>query len=256
MPKMGRETPPAGTGGGGGDFIRNIRLINDRESCVIRFLTEHDDFFWERFHRNMVSGDFRGFKVCVKSALGQACILCDDGDKAGTQFLGWVQELYHDYIDNPSFVKDEDLEEVQVGKRTVLRHQVNEPRLIRASIMHFDPIQYQYDEEETLLDRDFKWVRIGKKGSKLPTYILKPGSTSKLPKDLRELAASLPDLEDVALGKVETLSEGGTEEEKPKTRKVGKKTPPGMEDDEEEKEIDDPFGDPFADNGGDDGDDI
>ena len=208
----------------------------------------------------MVAGDFRGFKVCVKSALGQACELCETGgkdgkgDRAGTQFLGWVQELYHDYIDNPSFVKDEDLEEVQVGKRTVLRHQVNEPRLIRASIMHFDPIQYQYDEEETLLDRDCKWVRIGEKDSPRPTYILKPGSPSKLSKDLRELAASLPDLEDVALGKIETLSEGGSEEEKPKTRKVSKKTPPGMEDDEEEKEIDDPFSDPFSDSGSDDGD--
>jgi hypothetical protein len=185
-------------------------------------------------------------RVCAKSALGQACEACETGgkdgkgDRPGTQFLGWAYEVHHDYTEKPSHVKDEDLEEVRVGKRTVLREEVNEPRLMRYSIMHFDPIKYQWDEEETIVDREFKWVRMGEKGSTRPTYILKPGAPSKLPKELREVAASLPDLEDVALGKVESLGNGGGEDERPKTRKVGKKAEP--EDDDEDDGVDDPFG--------------
>ncbi len=244
MPRMGKEAPPAGSGGGGGDFIRHVRLLTDKESCVIRFLTEYGDFFWERFHRLMDGGKFKGMKICARSALGQACKLCDDGDRAGTQFLGWTYELYHDYTEKPSHVKDEDLEEVRVGgKRTVLREEVNEPRLMRYSIMHFDPLKYQWDEEETLADREFKWARMGEKGSTRPTYILKPGAPSKLPKELREVAASLPDLEDVALGKVESLGNGGGggDDEKPKTRSVdrAKKADPEPEDG---SAVDDPFG--------------
>jgi hypothetical protein len=251
MPKMGDEAPPTGGGGGGGDFIRHIRLLNDRESCVIRFLTEYGDFFWEKFHRIMEGGSFRGMKVCAKSALGQACSLCDKSDRPGTQFLGWAYEAYHDYTEKPSHVKDEDLEEVRVGKRTMLREEVNEPRLMRYSIMHFDPLKYQWDEEETLVDREFKWVRMGEKGSTRPTYILKPGAPSKLPKELREVAKTLPDLEDVALGKVESLGDnGGEEDEKPRTRKVGKAKKSEPEDDDEDDGVDDPFG------GDDDGDDI
>ncbi len=247
MPKMGKDGPPTGGGGGGnGDFIRHVRLLNDRESCVIRFLTEYEDFYWEEFHRVMEGSQFKGMKICVNSALGQACVACNDGDKAGTQFLGWVQELYHDYIDKPSHLKDEDLEEVQVGKRVYLREQVNAPRLMRASIMHFNPIKFQWDEEDTLMDREFKWVRIGEKGSKRPSYILKAGGESKLPKDLKELAASLPELEDIAFGRVETMGgEATKEEDAPKTRKVSKasKAAPVEDDDDDDEKgaVTDPF---------------
>ncbi len=246
MPKMGKDGPPTGGGGGNGDFIRHVRLLTDKESCVIRILTEYENFYWEEFHRMMDGKQFKGMKICVNSALGQACKQCNDDDKAGTQFLGWAYELYHDYTENPPHVKDEDLEEVQVGKRTVLREQVNEPRLMRASIMHFNPIKFQWDEEDTLLDREFKWVRIGERGSKRPTYILKAGGESEMPKDLRELAEGLPALEDIAFGRVETLDGGKAEaEEKPATRKVGKaKKAAPVEDDDEEEEgaVADPFG--------------
>jgi hypothetical protein len=233
MPRMGDEEPPTGGGGGGGDFIRHIRLLDNRESCVLRFLTEYGDFYWEKFHRTFDGkGKFTGMKLCVKSALGQACEPCDGNDRPGTQYLGWAYEFYHDYPDKPSHVKSEDLEEVEVGKRTVFREEVNAPRLMRYSIMHFDPITYQYDEEDTVTDRNFKWARQGEKGSTRPTYILKPGKPEKLPKELKELAATLPDLEDVAFGKIETL--GGEKKEEAEadagTRKIGKKSKKAKDD--------------------------
>ncbi len=242
MPKMGKDKLPVG-GRGGGDFIRHIRLLNDREACVIRFLTDRPDFFLGEFHRVLDGGKFKGMESCVKSELGQACKLCDDDDRPGTQLLGWAYERYHDYSEKPPHVKDDDLEEVQVGKRTVLREDVNEPRLWRYSIMHFNSLEYQYDEEDTLVDREFKWARVGEKGIMRPTYILKPAAPSKLPKELRELAESLPDLEDVAFGKAESLN-GDAAEEKPKTRKTGSVAKAKPENDDEG--IDDPFGEPAS----------
>ena len=254
MPKLGKDKLPSG-GGGGGDFIRHVRLLTDRESCVVRFLTDRPDFFASEFHRIMDGGKFKGMKICVKAELGQACKLCDDDDRAGTQILGWAYETYHDYVDKPPHVKDEDLEEVTVGRRTVLREVVEEARLWRYSVMHLNPLEYQYDEEGTLTDREFKWARVGEKGSKRPTYVLKPGAPSKLPKELRELAASLPDLEDVAFGKVESL-DGGCADKKPGTRRVGKAKEVEAEP-AAYGEVDDPFGEPVGmPAGDDDGDDI
>ena len=257
MPKMGKEAPPTG-GGGGGDFIRHVRLLTDKEACVVRFLTEYGDFYWERFHRVMDGGKFKGMKICVKSALGQACELCEGGDRPGTQFLGWAYEFYHDYTTKPSFVKAEDIEQVQVGKRTVFREEINEPRLMRYSIMHFDSLKYQFDEEDTLVDRDFKWTRIGEAGSKRPTYILKPGQESKTTKELRELAATLPDLEDIAFGRVESFDGAAPAEaqaEVPKTRKVSPaKAKPKADDEDDEPE--DPFADPSESDDDDDDTDI
>ena len=252
MPKMGKDKLPVG-GGGGGDFIRHVRLLNDREACVIRFLTDRPDFFLGEFHRIMDGGKFKGMKICVKCELGQACKLCDDDDRPGTQLLGWAFESYHDYPEKPSHVKDSDLEEVQVGRRTVLREDVSEPRLWRYSIMHFNSLEYQFDEEGTLVDREFKWARVGEKGSMRPTYILKPAAPSKAPKELRELAESLPDLEDVAFGKVESLNGEAKDEPAPKTRKVGKAKPA---DDDDEGAVDDPFGEPAGPPAGDEDDDI
>ncbi len=59
----------------------------------------------------------------------------------------------------------------------------------------------------TLLDRDYEWIRSGEKGSKRPQYMLEPSDDGKepMPKELVTIATGLPDLEDVALGRVETL---------------------------------------------------
>jgi len=220
------------TGGGGKNFIRHIRLRDDGESCRLWILTEHTDIFWERFHRNMVRVDgtlkYRGMKVCVNSAFGQACDLCDEGDNAGTQFLVWAYELQHFYPEKPDKIETK---KVKIGGATFYMEEVNEPRLMRYSIMHRGGIKSRAERHGTVLDRQFEWIRTGEAGSKKPSYTLDPLDKEKMPKEIKALIDELPDLEDVALGKVDTID--GESKEESNNRAVREVS----EDDEEPNEF-------------------
>ena len=119
--------------------------------------------------------------------------------------------MQHDFTKEIN-LKNAELKKVTSGKKTIWRQEVNEPRLIQASIMHFNPIEFRHDMYETLLDREYSWIRVGERGSQRPSYMLEPESESSLPEDLQELRDSLPDLEDVALNKVKTLDEEAPKE--------------------------------------------
>ena len=216
MPK-GIGDIPDPVGGGGGDFIRRVKLADDKESCRIRFITDGDEVFWDFFHRLMKKGSFAGFQICVNEALGQVCDICDEGGdpaKKSKQIFLWVWEIEHDYIEEP---KSGDYEEVKVGRRTVYRADVNEVRLMQYSTAHKSGINRQFDRLGTLLDHDFEWVRDGERGTTRPTYMLEALEKCKPPKGMDEAAEGLPDLEDVALGKVQSLGDE-EEEEKPRRR--------------------------------------
>lgn len=209
---------PDPSGGGGGDFIRRVKLADDKESCRIRFITDGDEVFWDFFHRIMKKGSFAGFEICVNEALGQVCDICDEGGegaKKSKQVFLWVWELDHDYIEEPKGVE---CEEVKVGRRTVYRAEINDVRLMQYSTAHKSGINRQFDRLGTLLDHEFEWVRDGEKGTTRPTYMLEALEKNKASKEMHEAAESLPDLEDVALGKVQSLSDEEEEEEKPKRR--------------------------------------
>ena len=91
------EDMPTG-GGGGHPFIPKVMLRDDGEFCRFRFLTEHDEIFWERFHKIGQGKDYRGEKVCLNSALDQECALCESEEKPPTTlFLAWVYEFSHFY---------------------------------------------------------------------------------------------------------------------------------------------------------------
>ena len=205
MPRFKDAEIPTGGGGGGAGFIRHIRLLDKGESLTMRFLTEFDDFFWERFHRVMEGGQFKGMKICVSSALGQACPQCEGGDRAGVQFLAWTYELTHDYSSVPRNAQRMKLSKAQVGTRTIYREEVNEPRLMRYSTMHFDVIRDRFDEFETLLNHTFKWRRLSEAGDRQPSYLLEPAGEGGMSSELAQVIAGLPDLEDVAMGRVESL---------------------------------------------------
>lgn len=206
----------------GGGFIRHIRLKADGESCRIRFLTEHDEIFWERFHRNMVSGQYRGQVLCVKSAFGQACSKCEGDestnnkpDRAGTQFLAWAFEYAHFYPEKPAKIETK---KVKIGTMTFYMEEVNEPRLMRYSIMHRGGIKARAERHGTIMDSPFEWIRTNGSDPKKPTYTLEALDKEKMPAELKELISTLPDLEDIALGKVERLD--GEESDSRKVREV------------------------------------
>jgi len=197
---------PEGDSGGGerGNFIRNTRILTDGEFCKIRFLTDVDEMYFEWQHSvRDAQGNFRGYKICPSSAFNQECDDCKSGNNsASLQFFGWVWEYNHTYTepgDNRTSIKE--------GKRTVYREDVNAVRLFRYSNFHKASLEMRANKYGTLLDRDYEWIRSGEKGSKRPQYMLEPSDDGKepMPKELVTIAAGLPDLEDVALGRVETL---------------------------------------------------
>lgn len=252
--------------GGARNFIPPIKLGEDGESCVFRVLTERPDFQHQEFHRLFSGKAFKGYEIC-DAMFEKRCKLCNDPDdklsRTGTQFFGWVYERYHDYVDEddiPNWVDADTIEEMQIGKRTVFRAQVNEPKLLKYAYTHFNPFQEQWDEEDTLCDRDFKWKRTGEAGDMKTSYSLRGGTVEKLSKDIRDLALALPDLEQVSLGLITSLDPDEEEEEKPKARKgkgkKSRKAAPEPDDEDEDGGVADPFENAAASDADDDDDDI
>lgn len=214
---------PTGGGGGGRPFIPKVMLRDDGEFCRLRFLTEHDEIFWERFHRLMDGRNFRGFKVCLNSALDQDCELCESDERSPTTlFLAWVYEFSHFYPPTSEAKtalkkmrerdKDTVIKKTKVGDNSFFEVEVNEVMLMQYSTFFRGPIKARAKHHGTLLDRPFEWIRSGERGTQQPSYVLEALDEEKMSKEVKELMASLPDLEDVALGRVETL-DGAEEKE-------------------------------------------
>lgn len=220
MPRGITSDVPSG-GGKRSNFIRHVRLREDGEFSRLWFLTEGDQIFWAEFHnvKNSESVGPRWYtKICVRAAFGQACENCEAAEedsrgpvsRARTEFLAWTFETLHFYPEKPAKVETK---RATVGDMKMHVEEVNEPRLLRASIMHRGPIKARMERRGTLLDGPFDWIRAGEAGSKRPTYTLEALDKEKMPKELKELMAELPDLEDVALGKVERLDGKGGDDE-------------------------------------------
>ena len=201
--------------GGGGSGIYHIRCLEDGESCKIRYLTDHEDLYWDWFHRKTNdTGGFAGMKLCPRST-GNACVDCklakdeslSDKERAGhraqMQVLAWAYEYEHYYTE-----PKEDRKKVTLG-RSLVRYMktVNEARLWRYAGAHMKALEPTIQLRNTLLDRDYLWIRSGKKGDTKPQYTLESMSDeSELPAELKKLVLSLPDLEEVALERVTSLS--------------------------------------------------
>lgn len=215
MPRVGQDGLPSNNVGG--KYISQIMLKEDKEKSIFRFLTEFEDFFYERYHRNIVGGAFKGYKVCLRTSLGQSCDLCSRDEPTSTRFSGWVFEKTHDYRTNVIF-KDKDIVLQKVGN--IWRREVNAPMLLQASIMHFNPIEFRQDMYGTLLNRDYSWIRVGEAGSRRPSYMLEPETESEFPKELVDVREALPDLEDIALGKITSLDGEREEVKEYETREI------------------------------------
>lgn len=237
---------PQGTGGGGGNYIRSIYLRNDGEECRLAFLS--DQLFYGYFHTvEREDGSFGGWWVCLKEESGQDCEICErdmlrveDGLKRRNwprlMFLVWAYELTHFYTKKPEQL---DYEVVSRASRELYSVPVGAVRLMRYSAGHLrtSGIQRQVDLHGTLMGRWFNWVR---RGEGLNTsYLLElHGEIDTKPMDqLTKLAESLPDLEDVAFGVVESLSDDDAPQRRNEPEEVGEgfdKMVASLEESEEE----------------------
>ena len=233
---------PASEGWSGEDRIRRIRLKEDKESCRIRFLTEHDDVFFARFHPNDDPPLFG--EVCVKEEFGRACDSCDKGKTTRMLWFAWVYEYTHDYIDKDDIPEEANYETLKFGSgRKSYRVEINEVGLMCYAAGHKDSIAHFADKHNTLLDRDYEWSRSGKAGDKETSYLLEPDDKEKMSSELNNIMIDLPDLEKIAAGEVDSFSSDDEEEEAPKRRKKVEKDVGNSFDEmiKEEEESEAPF---------------
>jgi len=224
---------PEGAASQRGRFIRHVQLWRTGEYSSIRFLTEGDEAYSNRFHSidNPGKGPKWVNRICDKAEFGQACKSCAK-DAPLTQYLFWAYEVAHFYPEEPDRITTK---RVKVSGKTMYMEEVNEVRLLRVSFSHRDAILTRWERHGTLLDREFDWIRGGKKGA--PSFTLEALDKSKLPKELKALIPDLPELEDVALGRVEKLGgDDDEEEEEDRGSRRRYSTRTVKEDDEEEED--------------------
>ena len=193
---------PSSEGGSWEDreFVRSIRLKEDKESCRVRFLTEDDDVFFAAFHDSKVPPIFGD--VCVKEEFNRECSRCDKNEGIKTRWLAWVYEYIHDYVSKGGIPDDvEDYETIELGSgRKIYRVEVNDVGLMCYARGHKGSIVHFSEKYGTLLDRDYEWSRNGKSGDMETTYMLEPEDKGKMPVELKKLMSEVTDLEKVALG--------------------------------------------------------
>ena len=227
---------PEGAASQRGRFIRHVQLWRTGEYSTIRFLTEGDEAYSNRFHSidNPGKGPKWVNRICDKAEFGQACKHCAK-DTPLTQYLFWAYEVAHFYPEEPDRITTK---KVKVSGKVMYMEEVNEVRLLRVSFSHRDAILTRWERHGTLLDREFDWIRGGKKGA--PSFTLEALDKSKMPKELKDLLPDLPELEDVALGRVEKLGgeDEDEEEERGGRRRYSTRT---IEEDEDDDEKDNEF---------------
>jgi hypothetical protein len=243
MPR-GVSTIPQGGGGGAGKFINRVRLRDKFEAEQVRFLTEHDDIYWEECHRFQQSVGNQGKSVWMTrvcpAVIGQPCIRCNNGDKRGNVWFAWV---FSDFVDLAQ--PGENRAVVKVGQLQRYRLQTNEVRLAQFSAAHKEMLDEVIAQFGTVTDRDYRILRRSEAGNKKPSYTMQPAGEPCERPELEEFLSKLPDLEDVAFGKIEKLNFG----EEPETVKVGAEeagpvaelAADGVGSDEAPMDPDDPF---------------
>lgn len=193
---------------GKGQFINRVSLADDKERVKLRFLTDADDMLYGTFHRVKATGEKGGQFIDMVPCL-PGCEECKKSEPAQKQKLiflwAWVYNVLHK---NRYGKGSEDWPEKIVGRSTFYNEKVNGVRLFRFSAFYRGDIDLAFDEANTIVDRDYDWVRSGVKGTTKPSYSLKQsGTPSELPENMLRWIDALPSLENVAMRKVRTLPE-------------------------------------------------
>ena len=217
-------------GGGSGSGLRHLWLKDDGETARIRFLTDGDEIYWDWFHRIEERGQYRGERICVRSALDEPCNYCDEEVKSIFQWIAWVYVEYVDYASPGQGRKP-----VTIGRTKMYREHMNEARLLRLAGAHANSVKMRFEKLGTLLDHEFDWTRSGPKGTNRPQYTLDPVEKCKMPKELRELLAELDDLEDIAFDRVKKI-------EKSDRKRTVEPSRPSKRPRDEDEDDEDPFG--------------
>jgi len=190
----------------------NYIFLKDRESAIIRFLTDGDEVILANFHTvEEVTPKGKRFSkhYCTQDL---TCKYCAQGVSYGEVIFLWG---YCKYIlhrtQNPRIDDDPNAPKwprVRSGDQVYYKEDVNGPRIFstgpgKGGAYKNALIKYSATYK-TLLDRDYIWER---QGTGLgTTYTLTPKDPSKIEDSVKELIGTLPPLEKVVKGEIISLS--------------------------------------------------
>ncbi len=210
------------------DRIR-LLFLGDGEHARVRFLTDTDDIIEAGMHEleeTTPRGKRYVKRYCSREDTG-SCQYCSDGGiPKKTLFLwAYVYEIMHKQ-QNPALDLDANAQRwPQVkspGGGVYYKEEVNGVRVFRTKRGKSNSIQDAFinyaDEYGTWCDRDYKWSRNGKGMD--TTYSLAPKDPAKMPKDIKEIQKSLPNLSDYVTGKIFSFNPEVEEEIEPDDAKI------------------------------------
>jgi len=216
-----------------GSFIPYVILRGDGDTAVFRCVSDHDEESADKngtphvltfadFHnvqmRSVKGKPFFKDVMCLSEFNEDTdqwegeCEKCVDGDRSSIKFLLWVWVKYYAHRRQNTDPKNA-WEKVTVGKTIEFREHVNKFQVWKDGYYMEQELFDQIREVGTLMDRDFKVIRHGEANSTTVRRGLKPSANaSDIDKivdadgvTVLSLAADLPDLGDIASGKIETM---------------------------------------------------
>lgn len=205
----------------GNNYIPFLRL-KDGEFAEVRFLNSTDEMRSLRQHNvKMISPKGNSYwknKLCLKAhGTGQECPHCNNQNNASTYLYTWVwvYEIYH-LNQNQKLNNDPSAEKWDKGQihgETRFKQSIDGPMMFRlpagAKGKRRRKLIQLEDEHGTLMDRIYK---IRRDGTGTDTeYELIARDPSEMDEEIEIKMQSLPNVRDVAIGKVITFGNGESE---------------------------------------------
>lgn len=211
----------------GGDFIRYLRLRDDGDMARIRFVSEHEPglegenglqsyIISAQFHRteeiSKAGQRIYPIVICPKEEddagnLFGDCHHCKEENRRMLQFLTWayVYNIYHRKQNTDDSNLWERTVDGETGSRTMFREPINKFLVLQGGANISMVLQGRIDKYGVLTDRVYDYTRNGARNLTTVSYVLDGDDPSAFDAELVEQANTLPDLIDVATGRVRTM---------------------------------------------------
>ena len=220
---------------GDGDFIRYMRVSDDKDIARFRIVSEHEEelcaqsglptyMITTEVHRhNATSSTGKTYFTSTPCTMDQdadgnwfgECSFCDSDIRRTEQFLLWVfvYDVYHirqnTDISNP-WPQD------KLGHKLVYREPVNQFMVWQDGYYSRQELNTRSERNGSLTDRDYERTRQGARGYKQSKYILEALEISPIRQNILEKAQRLPDLSEVLLGNIKTWNDIDMESDVPR----------------------------------------
>lgn len=230
-----------------GDFIQYMRLADDGDIVRFRIVSEHEEercaesglpsyLISAMFHRHKAlsskgreyfTATLCGMEEDEAGELYGECRLCDEEVARSLQFMvwAWVYAVFHKKQN--ADVKNQ-WARGKLGEMVMYKEPINKFMVWQDGFFSSQMLEGRIQRYGTLTDRDYERTRRGARGQTQVKYELDSLDPTELSPEVRRQLPGLPDLMDIATGKVRTMS-GDAAKEKPRAEASQGEAPPAKE---------------------------